>query len=178
MSFFWTFGGSPLLYEDKLYVQVLQRNVPVPGRGVQGNESYLLALDPSTGRTLWRHVRPSQAVAESQESHTTPIPMLHAGRRQLLIAGGDALSGHDPATGKELWRWGDWNPSRSPSWPLIASPVAADGIALICVPKGTSKLKSDINRDSIAAYALTLGLQAVAMISVDEDLSALRLKVV
>ena len=37
---------------------------------------------------------------------------------------------------------------------------------------------SDINRDNIAAYASTLGLQAVAMISVDEDLSALRLKVV
>jgi outer membrane protein assembly factor BamB len=119
-----------------LYVQVLQRNVPVPGRGLSGNESYLLALDPSTGRTLWRHVRPSQAVAESQESHTTPIPMLHAGRKQLLIAGGDALSGHDLATGKELWRWGDWNRTRSPNWPLIASPIAADGIALICVPKG------------------------------------------
>jgi hypothetical protein len=36
----------------------------------------------------------------------------------------------------------------------------------------------DINRDSIAAYAATIGLQAVAMISVDEDWSALRLKVV
>jgi outer membrane protein assembly factor BamB len=108
----------------------------VPGRGVQGNESYLLALDPNTGRTLWRHVRPCQAVAESQESHTTPIPVLLAGRRQLLIAGGDALSGHDLATGRELWRWGDWNPKLAPNWPLIASPVAADGIALVCVPKG------------------------------------------
>jgi outer membrane protein assembly factor BamB len=136
LAFFWTFGGSPLLYEDTLYVQVLQRNVPVPDRNLQGNESYLLALDPRAGRTLWRHVRSSQAVAESQESHTTPIPLLHASRRQLLIAGGDALSGHDLATGRELWRWGDWNPLRSPSWPLIASPVAVDGIALVCVPKG------------------------------------------
>ena len=136
LAFFWTSGGSPLLYEGRLYVQVLQRNVPVPGRGVPGNESYLLALDPSTGRTLWRHVRPSQAAAESQESHTTPIPALLAGRKQLLIAGGDALSGHDLATGKELWRWGDWNPKRAPNWPLIASPVADNGIALVCVPKG------------------------------------------
>jgi outer membrane protein assembly factor BamB len=136
LAFFWTFGGSPLLYEGKLYLQVLQRNVPVDGRGLEGNESYLLALDPRTGKTLWRHVRPSQAVAESQESHTTPIPMLHNGRKQLLIAGGDALSGHELATGKELWRWGDWNPSRSPSWPLIASPVAGEGFALVCVPKG------------------------------------------
>jgi outer membrane protein assembly factor BamB len=136
LAFFWTFGGSPLLYEGKLYLQVLQRNMPVDGRDVKGNESYLLALDPRTGKTLWRHVRPSQAAAESQESHSTPVPMLHAGRRQLLIAGGDAISGHDPATGQELWRWGGWNPSRAPNWPLIASPVAGDGIALVCVPKG------------------------------------------
>ncbi len=135
LAFFWTFGGSPLLYEGKLYLQVLQRNVPVDGRGLEGNESYLLALDPRTGKTLWRHVRPSQAVAESQESHTTPIPMLHNGRKQLLIAGGDALSGHDLATGKELWRWGDWNPSRSPNWPLIASPVAGEGSLWSASPK-------------------------------------------
>ncbi len=136
LAFFWTFGGSPLLYEGRLHLQVLQRHSPVDGRDVKGNESYLLALDPKTGKTLWRHVRPSQAAAESQESHTTPIPMLHAGQGQLLIAGGDALSGHDAATGKELWRRGGWNPSRAPNWPLIASPVGGDGIALVCVPKG------------------------------------------
>jgi len=53
----------------------------------------------------------------------------------LLIAGGDALSGHNATTGQELWRWGEWNPRRAPNWPLIASPVVGDGIALVCVPK-------------------------------------------
>jgi outer membrane protein assembly factor BamB len=136
LAFFWTFGGSPLLFEGKLYLQVLQRNVPVEGRNLKGSESYLMAVDPNTGRILWRQVRRSQAVAESQESHATPIPLLHAGQKQLLIAGGDALSGHDAATGKELWRWGEWNPSRAGNWPLITSPVAGEGAALVCVPKG------------------------------------------
>jgi outer membrane protein assembly factor BamB len=138
LAFFWTFGSSPLLFDGKLYLQVLQRNVAVEGRGLKDrqNEAYLLALDPRTGRKLWRQVRPSQAVDESQESHTTPIPLLYAGQKQLLIAGGDALSGHDAATGKELWRWGHWNPSRAGNWPLIASPVASEGVALVCVPKG------------------------------------------
>ena len=137
-AFYWTIGTSPLLYEGKLYVQVLQRDVPVQGRGLtdRKNEAYLLALDPSTGKTLWRHIRPSDAVVESRESHTTPIPWLHEGRGQLLVAGGDALTGHDPATGTEQWRWGQWNPSRTPHWPLIASPVAGGGVALVCVPKG------------------------------------------
>ena len=43
--------------------------------------------------------------------------------------------------------------------------------------KGSSKIKSDINRDSIYEYALSVGLQGVAMIVVDENWSALRMKV-
>lgn len=136
LAFFWTFGGSPLLCGGKLYLQVLQRNVPVDGRGLKGNEPYVLALDPRTGKTLWRQPRLGQAAAESQESHTTPIPMFHEGQNLLLIAGGDALSGHDAATGKELWRWDQWNPRRAPNWPLIATPVTGGGVALVCVPKG------------------------------------------
>ena len=137
-AFNWTPGGSPLLFDGKLYLQVLQRNVAVAGRGLKDheNESYLLALDPGTGRTLWRQARRSRAKDESQESHTTPIPAVHAGQELLLVAGGDALSGHDAASGKELWRWDHWNPSRAGNWPLIASPVAGDGVALVCVPKG------------------------------------------
>ena len=48
--FQWTFSSSPLLYEGTLYMQVLQRNEPVHGRGFtdQPNESYLVAMDPST----------------------------------------------------------------------------------------------------------------------------------
>ena len=52
------------------------------------------------------------------------------------------------------------------------------GLLWVTYPKGTSKIKADINRDSIREYGLTVGLQAVAMISVDDTWSALRLKVV
>jgi outer membrane protein assembly factor BamB len=137
LAFYWTYGSSPLLYDGRLYVQVLQCNVPEEGRGLKDreNQSYLLALDPETGRTLWRHVRPSEAVLESRESYTTPVPVVHDGQPQLLVMGGDAISGHDPATGRELWRWGQWNPARAPHWPQIASPLTGGGVALVCVPK-------------------------------------------
>ncbi len=36
--------------------------------------------------------------------------------------------------------------------------------------------KTDINRDSIVEYARSIGMEGVAMISIDEDWSALRLK--
>jgi hypothetical protein len=52
------------------------------------------------------------------------------------------------------------------------------GMLWVVYYKGTAKVKADINRDSINGYAQTLGLQGVAMISVDQDWSALRLKLV
>ncbi|HTX79528.1 MAG TPA: DUF3052 family protein [Longilinea sp.] len=50
------------------------------------------------------------------------------------------------------------------------------GILWITYPKGTGKIHADINRDSIRSYALTAGLEAVAIFSVDDDWAALRLK--
>ena len=136
-AFQWTFSSSPVLYEGKLYLQVLQRDVTVQDRGLKDleNQSYLLAMDPDTGKTLWRVIRPSQAVAESREAFTTPMPFEYQGRKQLLLAGGDCLTAHDPSTGKELWRWGTWNPKRIPHWRLVTSPVAGDGVVLACAPK-------------------------------------------
>jgi len=138
-AFLWTFGSSPVLLDGRLYVQVLQRDVPVSGRGrTDGpNDSYLLAMEPQTGKTLWRQIRPSKAVAESHEAFTTPIPCTLEGRRQLLVIGGDALTGHDLNTGAELWRWGTWNPNRIGHWRLVPSPVVGDGVVLACAPKGS-----------------------------------------
>lgn len=138
-AFQWTFASSPLLLGDKLYLQVLQRDTQVRGRGPKGKtrgiESYLLALDPKDGKTIWRHVRPSKAVAESREAFSSPVPMTIDGKTQLVVVGGDALSGHDPDTGKELWRWGTWNPERIGHWRLVPSPVGNEDVILACAPK-------------------------------------------
>ena len=108
------------------------------GRGLDDreNESYLLALDPENGKTLCASLRPSEAVAESREASSTPIPFTHNGRDEVLLTGGDAITGHDPQTGKELWRWGTWNPKRIGHWRLVPSPIAGGGIILACAPKG------------------------------------------
>jgi len=147
-AFGWTFSSSPLLYEGQLFLQVLQRDVPAGGHGLRGrmNHSYLLAIDPETGKDLWRHQRPSKAVAESREAFTSPIPFEFQGRKELLVAGGDAISGHSPKNGEELWRWGTWNPQRIGHWRLVPSPVAGVDVILACAPK----------RDPI--YAVKAGL--------------------
>lgn len=137
-AFQWTFSSSPLLYEGRLYLQDLQRNQPVNGRGRTDGpiESFLLALNPETGREIWRQVRSSEAKMESHEAYSTPLPYEHAGRKEIVVAGGDCLTGHDPETGRELWRWGTWNPTRINHWRLVSSPVEVGSVILVCGPKG------------------------------------------
>ena len=136
-AFQWTFASSPLLANGKLYLQVLQRNVPVHGKGKRDGESFLLAMDPATGKELYRHIRPSAAVAESLEAFSTPIPFEQDGRKEILIVGGDCITGHDPESGKELWRWGTWNPNKIGHWRLVPSPAVGAGVVLACAPKGS-----------------------------------------
>ncbi len=51
--------------------------------------------------------------------------------------------------------------------PLLKTAVKPNGLLWVTYPKGTSKSKTDINRDSINTYARSIGLQGVAMVSVD-----------
>jgi outer membrane protein assembly factor BamB len=167
-AFQWTFASSPLLYDGRLYLQVLQRDVAVNGRGrAEGpNESYLLAMDPRTGADLWRHIRPSEARAESLEAFTSPVPFTHDGRTEILITGGDCITGHAPDTGRELWRWGTWNPERIGHWRLVPSPVAGQGMILACAPKASPVYAIKAGQNG------TLSDSGYAWKSTDRDLSS------
>jgi outer membrane protein assembly factor BamB len=137
-AFGWTFSTSPVLHDGRIYLQVLQRDTAVDGRGFTDkmNESYLLGLDAKSGKELWRVNRPSKALMESREAFTTPVVISHEGRSELVVVGGDALTGHDLTTGEELWRWGTWNKNHSEKfWRLVPSPVYGDGVILACAPK-------------------------------------------
>lgn len=60
----------------------------------------------------------------------------------------------------------------------LKSSLKPKGLLWVTYPKGKAKVTVAINRDSIRENAKTLGLEAVAMISVDDFWSALRLKVI
>lgn len=59
----------------------------------------------------------------------------------------------------------------------LKSSIKDDGALWIAYHKGTSSVDTDINRDSIAEYAKKNGLKGVAMISINDNWSALRLKI-
>jgi outer membrane protein assembly factor BamB len=112
----WGYASSPLLRDDGLYVQVLH--------GMKTDDpSYVLKIDRMTGKTIWRVERPTPAVNESPDSYTTPAWIEANGRAELIITGGDVVSGHDPATGKEYWRADVLNPQRGGAFRIIASPT-------------------------------------------------------
>jgi hypothetical protein len=62
--------------------------------------------------------------------------------------------------------------------PKLKGLLAPKGMLWVTYHKGTSKVKTDVNRDTINAYAHSIGLEGVAMISIDDDWSALRLKLI
>lgn len=120
----WGYGSSPLLYQGNLIIEVLH--------GMKTDDpSYLVALDGATGKTIWRNERPTDAPRESPDSYTTPTVAKINGREQIVIAGGDYLTGHDPQSGSELWRAGGLNPTQSPVWRTVNSPVVKDGFIYI-----------------------------------------------
>jgi outer membrane protein assembly factor BamB len=112
----WGYGSSPLLHGDSLFVQVLH--------GMRTDDpSYLLRIDKATGRTIWRVERPTHAQMESPDAYTTPALLQYDGNTEIVLTGGDVVTGHDRATGKELWRADGLNPSHDPNYRIVASPV-------------------------------------------------------
>jgi outer membrane protein assembly factor BamB len=89
--------------------------------------SYVFAADKSTGKTIWKVDRPTDARHESPDNYATPQLAAVGGRQQLVISGGDYVTGHDLATGKELWRIGGFNPNDNPANRTIASSVVIGG---------------------------------------------------
>jgi outer membrane protein assembly factor BamB len=119
----WGYGSSPVLYEDSLYVQVLH--------GFYTDDaSYLLRIDKDSGRTLWRTERPTEAIRESPDSYTTPAIVETASGPELVVTGGDVVTGHALTTGEELWRLEGLNPRNARDYRIVASPVVEDDIVV------------------------------------------------
>ena len=117
----WGYASSPLLFEDSLYIQVLH--------GMKTDDpSYVLRIDKKTGKTVWKVERPTNAITESPDSYTTPALLRYDKKVEIVITGGDCVTGHDPATGKELWRANGLNPENHPFYRIVASPVVYENI--------------------------------------------------
>ena len=119
----WGYANTPLLKGDALYVPVLH--------GMKTDDpSYILKIDKMSGKTIWRVERPTPAVNESPDAYITPAWIEANGRAELIITGGDVVSGHDPATGKEYWRADVLNPQRNGAYRIVASPTIVNNLII------------------------------------------------
>jgi outer membrane protein assembly factor BamB len=112
----WGYASSPLLTADALYIQVLH--------GMKTDDpSYVMRLDKANGKTIWKVDRPTDAISESPDSYTTPALLRYGKTVELVVTGGDCVTGHDLSSGKELWRANGLNPENNPYYRIVASPV-------------------------------------------------------
>jgi outer membrane protein assembly factor BamB len=110
----WGFASSPLLHQGALYIPVLH--------GMKTDDpSYLLKIDAKSGKTIWKVERPTDAIRESPDAYVTPALLQYGKTTEIVLNGGDVVTGHDPATGKELWRVNGLNPDNNPNYRIIAS---------------------------------------------------------
>ena len=119
----WGYAASPLLHEGMLYVPVLH--------GMKTDDpSYVLKIDGKSGKTLWRVERPTDAVVESPDSYTTPALLTYGKNTEIVLTGGDVVTGHDLESGKELWRADSLNPGNARNYRIVASPIVAGGLVI------------------------------------------------
>lgn len=79
--------------------------------------SYLLALEPATGKTAWKRDR-----SEFRRGFATPLVWRHDGDEELVVAGSLWLRSYNLKDGSERWT------VRGTSRVACASPVAGDGL--------------------------------------------------
>ena len=119
----WGYASSPLLHDGMLYVQVLH--------GMKTDDpSYVMKIDGSSGKTLWKVERPTEALQESPDSYTTPALLQYGQTKEVVVTGGDVVTGHDLDSGKELWRADGLNPDKARNYRIVASPIVAGGIVV------------------------------------------------
>jgi outer membrane protein assembly factor BamB len=117
----WGYASSPLLFEDSLYVQVLH--------GMKTDApSYVMRINKKDGKTVWKVDRPTNAIRESPDSYTTPGLLRFGKSTEIVITGADCATGHDIATGKELWRANGLNPDNNQNYRIVASPIIFNDI--------------------------------------------------
>jgi outer membrane protein assembly factor BamB len=107
-SFEWGPASSPIIWNDLVILQVDTQA-----------DSFLIALDASTGKTVWKTDR------EELPSWGTPSVISTPAGDELVTNASNFIRGYDPRTGKERWKLGGSSKITAPT------PFAADGLIVV-----------------------------------------------
>jgi outer membrane protein assembly factor BamB len=146
----WSYSASPLLFDGRLYIVVMRH----PGKDETAPlASYLLALDPTTGKNIFKVDRPcnmkgtvaDEPAKDAGDAYTTPVTATINGKPQIVLYGGNVITGHDPATGAELWRYVYMDETMT--WArAAATPVVNDDIIYYSFPGGRKVVACELSK--------------------------------
>ena len=112
----WGPASSPIIWNNLVILQVDTQA-----------DSFLLALDASTGKTVWKTDR------EEIPSWGTPTIANTSAGPVLVTNASNYIRGYDPKTGKELWRLGGSSKITAPT------PIYADDLIVVASGRGPER---------------------------------------
>ncbi len=130
--------STPVLDGDYLYLQLIHGRMKMDDDSRIGK---VVQLDKRTGKTVWEVDRRTTAKFECKHSYASPFIYDDKRSRCLVVHGADCITGHELASGKELWRFGllngptPINPKPiDPTFRFVASPLVSPANDVIIVP--------------------------------------------
>lgn len=112
----WGPASSPIIWNDLVIIQCDTQA-----------DSFLLALDAATGKTVWKTDR------QEIPSWGTPTVATTEGGPVLVTNASNYIRGYDPRTGKELWRLGRSSKITAPT------PIFADNLFVVASGRGPER---------------------------------------
>jgi outer membrane protein assembly factor BamB len=146
MAHLWNYSNSPVLHGGRLYVVVMRiPELPKASDYTGSMASYLLGMDPADGKIVFKVERDTDAVYETNDAYTTPIIAVVNGQQQIILYGADYITGHDPASGKELWRH-HFSKEKKRMDRIIPTPVTAGDVLYCTYPRGESVFACSLSK--------------------------------
>lgn len=115
-------GGSPVLIDGKLVFSC-----------DGGDNAFVIALDQSTGKLLWKTERPANSA--NKFAFSTPLIIEVNGEKQIVSAGAGHVAAYKPTDGTEIWHF-----AYPGGYSVVPRPVFAHGLIYVSSGYNTATL--------------------------------------
>jgi outer membrane protein assembly factor BamB len=141
-SYEWGPASSPIIWRDRVFVQV-----------DTSGPDFIAAIDLKTGKTLWQTAR------DELPSWGTPTVIEIEGRAELVTNAPNFIRGYDPLTGRELWRLGGSSKITAPT------PTSSGGLIIVTSGRAPERPIFAIRPGSTGDLTLPAGQRSSARIA-------------